>query len=192
MILILKKINSETIQQAEGNISPTFLKTLKPSYLEQKKIKNLILKEQLKLTEKELLKANEKHARKSDFFSSSYSGEWLFLAIAQEKIWVDLEMIKPRSKTLLEKHSQALERHFWTVNWKYFYLLRTAKEAILKASDSDDLDLVEDIQLLSVTEKKQKIWLLPFDWELVFSFQGRKWSVLGFENWEIAYAFCTT
>lgn len=66
-------------------------------------------------------------------------------------------MIKPRDSSLLQKYSYELKTYFGKGDWTAFYLLRTAKEAILKASDSNDLELIDQILLLSVEGKHQKI-----------------------------------
>lgn len=155
-----------------------------------KKQKNQILQEELKLSESQLLQANKHHQRGSDFFSASYSGEWLFLAIGKRKIGVDIELIQPRSTPLLQKSTPELLQHFGRADWKHFYLLRTAKEAILKASDSANLDLIETIQLLKTEKSSEQIGTLSFDWKLTFHFQGTNWQVKSWENWEIAYSIC--
>lgn len=188
MQLILKKIDAEKFKQAENTFSSTFLKTLKPPYLQQKKIKNLILKEQFNLSETELQIANKNHKRGSDFFSTSYSWDWLLLGISKEKIGVDLEQIKPRDESLLKAYENELKTHFWMEDRKGFYLLRTAKEAILKASDTNNLDRIAEIKLLSSQKKNQMIWNLTFTWELRFSFQARIWKVWSFEDGEKAYS----
>lgn len=190
MYIFLQKNDFQDTKNIEKNLSLAFLETLKPPYLEQKKIKNLILKQHFKLNEKELLEANKTHRWKSDFFSSSYSWEWLLLGIAQEKIWVDLELIKPRSDILLKKYEKELKSAFWKAERNGFYLLRTAREAILKAANNKNLDLIERTELLSIQKKKEEHWWLPFDWELIFSFQDRKWTVQSCENWTIAYSLC--
>lgn len=155
-----------------------------------KKQKNQILQEELKLSDSELLQANKYYQRRSDFFSASYSGEWLFLGIWKRKIGVDIEVIKPRSTPLLQKYTSELLLHFGIADQKYFYLLRTAKEAVLKASDSENLDLIETIQLIKIEKSSEQIGTITFDWNLSFHFQGEIWQVKSWENWEIAYSIC--
>lgn len=112
MQIFLKQITKDFLHKAELNLSSSFLQTLTPPYLSQKKIKNLILKEYFHLSESELQTTNQHHQRKSDFFSASYSGDWLLLGISKEKIGVDLEIIKPRDESLLNAYKAELGTHF--------------------------------------------------------------------------------
>lgn len=43
----------------------------------------------------------EEHYFEGQYFSSSYSGAWLFFALAERKLGVDVEVIKSRSALLL-------------------------------------------------------------------------------------------
>lgn len=86
-------------------------------------------------------------------------------------------MIKPRSTPLLQKHTPELLQHFGTADWKHFYLLWTAKEAILKASDSANLDLIETIQLIKIEKSSKQIGTITFDRNLSVHFQGEIWQV---------------
>ena len=188
MQFFLKRISKNSVEKENQTFSSSFLQTLTPPYLPQKKIKNLILKEHFHLTESDLQTTNQHHKRKSDFFSASYSGEWLLLGISKEKIGVDIEVIKPRDQNLLNTYKAELGTYFWIADWNHFYLLRTAKEAVLKASDSENLDAIHKISLNSAKKKIQKIWDKTFSRELTFSFQKRTWKVRSFEDWEKAYS----
>lgn len=103
--LILQQTNPHDSYKAEQKLSASFLQTLTPPYLSQKKIKNLILKEQFNLTESQLTQANQYHKRENHYFSASYSEDRLFLAIDQQKIGVDIEVLKPRNSSLLQKRA---------------------------------------------------------------------------------------
>lgn len=188
MQFFLKRISKNSVEKENQTFSSSFLQTLTPPYLSQKKIKNLILKEHFHLSESDLQSANLHHKRKSDFFSASYSGDWLLLGISKEKIGVDIEVIKPRDQNLLNTYKAELGTHFWIANWNHFYLLRTAKEAILKASDSENLDDIHKISLHSRKKKIQKIWNKTFNQELTLSFKKKTWKVRSFEDWEKAYS----
>lgn len=191
MYLILKKIIKKHLHKAEKNLSASFLQTLTPPYLPQKKIKNLILKEQLNLSETDLQITNKFHKRESDFFSASYSWDWLLLGISKQKIGVDIEVIKPRDESLLKTYENDLKTHFWRADRNTFYLLRTAKEAILKASDTKNLDRFSEIKPLSVEKQTQTIGNLPFTWAIHCSFQGETRLVYSHENKELAWSLCT-
>ncbi len=102
---------SESAMQFE--FSSTFLERLrKQAFFPARLYKNFFLKHAYRLSEIELLEANTKHQRNSDFFSASYSGDWLLLGISKEKIGVDLETIKPRDENLLNMYKSELEAHF--------------------------------------------------------------------------------
>lgn len=118
------------------------------------------------------------------------------LGIAEEKIGVDIELIKPRSEALLEKWADELEL-LGAKNWENFYRIWTAKEAILKASDQANLDKVEEIgltnrekidiknQTFSFFEKhkkakkskKREMQEMYFDLQMQLTFAGKEWQV---------------
>lgn len=153
------------------------LSEAKNPYQSQKQLKNQILQKERNISEKQLLQANQNHQRGSDFFSASYSGDWLFLALAKEKIGVDIEIIQERTPELLQKYAPELEKHFQKADWQHFYLLRTAKEAILKASNSKNLDLIDEISLLKTEKTSETIGTLKFDRKFTFTFQGKIYEV---------------
>lgn len=150
MQIFLQEFSPTLLQQAELHFSPDFLASLHPPHLDQKKIKNLILQELFDLSEEQLHSANQSYCWDSKFFSASYTDEYLLLSIADQKIGVDLEQIRARSDILLANYQQELEKVFGKVDWSGFYLLWTAREAILKASDTADLDQMEQILFLSL------------------------------------------
>lgn len=95
----------------------------------------------------------EEHYFEGQYFSSSYSGAWLFFALAERKLGVDVEVIKSRSSLLLDAVEAELKRLFCKADWKSFYLLWTAKEAILKRWDAKSLDLMDQISFSAVEKK---------------------------------------
>lgn len=190
MQFFLKRINQNPVEKENQTLSSSFLQTLTPPYLPQKKIKNLILKEHFHLTETDLQTANQHHKRGSDFFSASYSWDWLLLGMSKGKIGVDLELIKPRDGILLKTHEKELVTHFWKADRNAFYLFRTAKESILKASDAENLDRLTEIKILSAKKKIQIIGNLDFGWEICCSFQDEEWLVYSHENKKLAWSFC--
>ena len=150
MQIFLQQFSPALLQQAESSFSPSFLANLNPPHLDQKKIKNLILQQQLNLSEEQLSLPNQSYRWDAKFFSASYTEDYFLLAIAEQKIGVDLEQIRARSDILLANYQQELEKVFGKVDWSGFYLLWTAREAILKASDTADLDQMEQILFLSL------------------------------------------
>ena len=99
--------------------------------------------------EKTLLKSGQEHVFCGEYFSASYSSDWLALAFSEQKIGIDIEAIKERSKVLLEKYSEELEL-FWAESRHNFYLLRTTKEALLKKVNWIRLDLIEEMKVIKV------------------------------------------
>lgn len=191
MQLILQKPLPNLIFEAEHHFSSNFLNTLSPSYLGLRKIKNLILKQQFKLNESKLKQANKDHQYKDQFFSASYSGDWLLLGICPHKIGVDIEILKPRNKLLLKKYASELEI-LWESSRNHFYTLWTAKEAILKASNSNNLDLIDQIKLLKKEKKTDYIDQLSFDLQLTFEFQQSHRNIQSGSNETLVRSICTT
>lgn len=74
--------------------------------------KAYLLKERFACSEAELLQMMEEHYFEGQYFSSSYSGAWLFFALAERKLGVDVEMIKSRSALLLGTVEAELRRFF--------------------------------------------------------------------------------
>ena len=64
--------------------------------------KACLLQESFACSEAELLQMMEEHCFEGQYFSSSYSGAWLFFALAERKLGVDVEVIKSRSALLLD------------------------------------------------------------------------------------------
>lgn len=115
--------------------------------------KACLLQESFACSEAQLLQAMEEHYFEGQYFSSSYSGAWLFFALAERKLGIDVEVIKSRSALLLDAVEAELKRLFCKADWKSFYLLWTAKEAILKRWDAKSLDLMDQISFFAVEKK---------------------------------------
>lgn len=64
--------------------------------------KACLLQQRFACSEAQLLQAMEEHCFEGQYFSSSYSGAWLFFALAERKLGVDVEVIKLRSSLLLD------------------------------------------------------------------------------------------
>lgn len=74
--------------------------------------KACLLQESFACSEAQLLQAMEEHYFEGQYFSSSYSGAWLFFALAERKLGVDVEVIKSRSALLLGAVEVELRRFF--------------------------------------------------------------------------------
>ena len=161
-------------------------------YFLHKQAKKQILIEHYQLWENDwvLLEQIEKnHGRKSDFFSASYSDRRLFLAFSQEKIWVDIEQVKPRTSSLLDKRSEELKL-LWGESWENFYRLWTAKEALLKASDTENLDQIWNIQLVKEKNTSEQSFQVHFDKILFLELNNQQYEVRSFCYEDLIGAVC--
>lgn len=74
--------------------------------------KACLLQERFACSKAELVQMMEEHCFEGQYFSSSYSGAWLFFALAERKLGVDVEVIKSRSSLLLDAVEAELKRLF--------------------------------------------------------------------------------
>ncbi len=161
-------------------------------YALHKQTKNQILINHYQLWENDwvLLEQIEKnHGGKSDFFSASYSDRRLFLAFSEEKIWVDIEQVKPRSTSLLGKRSEELQL-LWEENWKNFYRLWTAKEALLKATNTENLDQIWNIQLVKEKNTSEQSFQVHFDKIFILELNNQQYEVRSFCHENLIGAIC--
>ena len=161
-------------------------------YALHKQTKNQILIDHYQLWENDwvLLKQIEKnHGEKSDFFSASYSDRWLFLAFSEEKIWVDIEQVRPRASSLLSKRSEELKL-LWEENWDNFYRLWTAKEALLKSTNAENLDQIWNIQLVKVKNTSEPSFQVYFDKILFLELNNQQYEVKSFCHENLIGAVC--
>ena len=127
--------------------------------------------------EKTLLEARQEHAFWREYFSASYSSDWLALAFSEQKIGIDIEVIKERSKVLLEKYSEELWL-FWAESRHNFYLLRTAKEALLKKVNSIRLDLIEEMKVIKVESASDLVIdKITFKRKITLQYKGENYQV---------------
>lgn len=161
-------------------------------YTLHKQAKNQILIDHYQLWENNwflLGQIEQNHGRKSDFFSASYSDRWLFLAFSEEKIWVDIEQVKPRTSSLLDKRSEELKL-LWEENWENFYRLWTAKEALLKATNTENLDQIWNIQLVKEKNTLEPSFQVYFDKILFLELNNQPYEVRSFCHEDLIGAVC--
>lgn len=161
-------------------------------YALHKQAKKQILIKHYQLWENDwvLLEQIEKnHGRKSDFFSASYSDRRLFLAFSQEKIWVDIEQVRPRASSLLSKRSEEL-KFLWGENWENFYRLWTAKESLLKATNTENLDQIWNIQLVKEKNTSEQSFQVHFDKVLLLELNNQQYEVRSFCHEDLIGAVC--
>ena len=161
-------------------------------YALHKQTKNQILIDHYQLWENDwvLLEQIEKnHGEKSDFFSASYSDRRLFLAFSEEKIWVDIEQVKPRSTSLLGKRSEELKL-LWGESWENFYRLWSAKEALLKATNTENLDQIWNIQLVKEKNTSEPSFQVYFDKIFILELNNQQYEVRSFCHEDLIGAVC--
>ena len=161
-------------------------------YALHKQTKNQILIDHYQLWENDwvLLDQIEKnHGKKSDFFSASYSDRRLFLAFSEEKIWVDIEQVRPRASSLLDKRSEELKL-LWEENWDNFYRLWTAKESLLKATDTENLDQIWNIQLVKEKNTSEQSFQVYFDKIFILELNNQQYEVKSFCYEDLIGAVC--
>lgn len=179
MQIFIQRFNQNQIQNSDF---PYFL---------HKKTKKLMLSQhyQLDLDDPKLARIEANHGQKSDFFSASYSDTWMLLAFDQEKVGVDIELLKPRNPSLLQKWA-------WEVKTRGkdgregFYRLRTAKEATLKANNAKNLDHIWEITLIETKNTSEVAWEVHFDQILTLEWRNHRYEVRSFKHKEIIGAIC--
>lgn len=177
MELVILKISKEN-QIRNSDFSSDFLATFRDlPYYEQRLLKYTLLQTRWWADEKTLLESGQEHVFWGEYFSASYSSDWLALAFSEQKIGIDIEIIKERSKVLLEKYSEELEL-FWAESWHNFYLLRTAKEALLKKVNWIRLDLIEEMKVIKVEPASDlAIDKITFKRKITLQYKGENYQV---------------
>jgi len=177
MELVILKISKEN-QLRNSDFSSDFLATFRDlAYYEQRLLRYSLLQARWWADEKTLLKSAQEHAFWGEYFSASYSSDWLALAFSEQKIGIDIEVIKERSKVLLEKYSQELEL-FWAESRHNFYLLRTAKEALLKKVNWIRLDLIEEMKVIKVESASNLVIdKTTFTLKITLQYKGENYQV---------------
>lgn len=177
MELVILKISKEN-QLRNSDFSSDFLATFRDlAYYEQRLMKYSLLQTRWWADEKTLLEARQEHAFWGEYFSASYSSDWLALAFSEQKIGIDIEVIKERSKVLLKKYSEELQL-FWAERWHNFYLLRTAKEALLKKVNWIRLDLIEEMKVIKVESAFDLVIdKITFNRKITLQYKGESYEV---------------
>ena len=177
MELVILKISKEN-QIRNSDFSSDFLATFRDlPYYEQRLMKYSLLQARWWADEETLLKSAQEHIFGREYFSASYSSDWLALAFSEQKIGIDIEDIKERSKVLLEKYSEELQL-FWAESWHNFYLLRTAKEALLKKVNWIRLDLIEEMKVIKLEPASNLVIdKTTFERKITLQYKGENYQV---------------
>lgn len=123
------------------------------------------------------------------FWSISHKNWVCFVWLSDKKIWVDIELIKERDKSILSTFSKKDYDKIGLTNRESFYLLWTAKESIIKYNLYDFDDIVS-FELLSFDRKLRKINDIEFDYELIINCNLVKYKVISWINWAKVWSIC--
>ena len=192
MRIVLEKVDNTLFEWIKERFSPDFLKKLVGPYKEQKLIKYWYLKDYFSIDdEKQLLTIWQNHQYNNEYFSTSYSWDLIFLIVDSEKIWIDLEVIWERSNIMLDYFTDEDYAILWMgKDWKAFYTIRTAEEALLKALDLKCLEETKNFKLIGSTQINIVLDKLSFSRELCFKYNDVVYYVLVWEKEKICYSVC--
>ncbi len=190
MYLKIQKINTKIIKKSEEYFSDSFCNKLK---------------NQKSWTYNESLVARYLLApflNKEGFWgwSISHKKNLVFIWTNNSKIWVDIEILKKRDENILEKFLEKEYKILWEKekqgtkdpcwkNWKIFYILWTAKEAIIKFENLL-LDDMEKIILEKSENINENFSEIKFNKKLVFSFKNKNFIVYSGNSEDIFYSIC--
>ncbi len=209
-MLELKIINNpeDYLKQAENFFSVSFckdLKTLKPwTYLE-----SLVARYFISIFNSPPSPPLEGGIWEN-FSSISHKKDLVFIWISEKKIWVDIEIIKQRDIGLLEKFKKEEYWILWAQNRKFqraealcwqnnklfnFYILWTAKEAIIKYEDLL-LDDMEDILLMKNSLSTEGFsplnWWIQFQNKLILNYRDKKFTVYCWQEENKVFSVCVS
>ncbi len=85
------------------------------------------------------------------YWSISHSKNYIAYSISDAPTGIDIAEYRERDDSLLDIHTDSEYRILWGQNWNNFYILWTAKEALIKAQ-GHTLDDVKAIQLQQIQE----------------------------------------
>lgn len=187
----LEKVTENLIGPIREEFSKKFILSLRGPYIEQRLIKFGYLDGYFApTTETSLKKIDKEHYYNWEYFSASYSWDWILFMVADQKIGVDIERIRRRSLILLdwfdEDYYQMLG--LWKT-WYAFYTLWTAEEALLKALDLKKMEDIKSFELIDWAEKKTTFRDITFTRKLFFRWPDEtEYTVYNWENSEVSYS----
>jgi phosphopantetheinyl transferase len=178
MELIVKKIENSEIQNMKEKFSESFLEWINQPYYNQKLFKYYTYKRFFNIEDENLLKKiDTEHYYQWQHVSTSYTWDWIFLAIADEKIGIDLEEIKERSQEMLDFFSDKDYALVWEKNRENFFLLWTAEECLIKTSDACFFEDGKKVIIKRIEKKEQIIAWIKFSWQAIMSLHENEYKV---------------
>lgn len=171
MYIKIQKVNNRLLNKSLVYFSKDFINSLK-----------------LKSTFNESLVARyliEKN--KNNYYSISHKNNLVFIWTNDNKIWLDIEILKSREFSLLNKFGDEEYQLLWWKKWKYFYILWTAKESIIKIENLK-LDDIWKIKLKKIENTEIKICDINFQKKLYLQYKEKEFLVFNWFEWDICYS----
>jgi len=171
--LTLQEVTTQNLQQAKNYFSEKYLDSLKnkpkESILARFLISQLVekyywIKNFLPKIDKNGVPVFENDI----FWSISHKKDLVFVWVAKEKFWLDLEIIKTRDENLLDIFEDKEYKLLWGKSWENFYILWTGKEAIIK-KNLWKLDDMKKFKLEKVENISKNIWWIKFNKKLIIT-----------------------
>ena len=179
MQLIVKKVEKNEVENMEKSFSEDFLKSINPPYYNQKLFKFFTYKEYFKVDDEKILsKIDLEHYYEWQYVSTSYTWDWIFLAIADKKVWIDIEEIKERSQEMIDFFSKEEYDILWEQSRENFFILWTAEECIIKASNACFFEDWKNVKIKSLEKKDQEVSWIQFWWEWIIQLHEKEYKVL--------------
>lgn len=177
MYLQIKQIDQKIIEQSMIFFWEKFttdLKVLKPSTFSESLVARYLIK------------------RSPDKYSSiSHKTGLVFVWSHDKELWVDIEILKPRDISLQDIFPENDYGLLWIKNWKSFYVLWTAHEAIVKF-DREQHYKTGMYKLLEITIQAEIISKIPFSKQMIFECWEKKYKVVSWEQNGYIYSVCLT
>ena len=183
MQLIVKKIEKKEVEKMEKSFSKEFLQSINQPYYSQKVFKFYTYKRFFNIEDENLLlKIDAEHYYDWQYVSTSYTWDYIFLAIADKKIGIDIETIKERSPEMIDFFSKEEYDFLWEKTRENFFFLRTAEECIIKTSNACFFEDGKNVKIKSLEKKEQEIWGLSFSYESIMTLNEKDYKVY---TWKI-------
>lgn len=127
-----------------------------------------ILKETDKLIEKDI---NNIPLFNDFYWSISHKKNIVFVWTSDKQIWIDIEILKERSKEIYNVHNNEEYKLLWGKNIENFYKLWTIKESIIKLNLSS-IDYSKEINIEKITKNKHQIDSIDFNIKVLWTFKN--------------------
>lgn len=123
------------------------------------------------------------------YWSLSHKDDIVFVWTAEQRVWVDLEVVRPRSPEVFNLFSEKEQAIIWEKNFENFYLIWTAKESLIKCV-LGKLDDMKEINMVSIEAIDLVIDWMSFEYRLILLFRGESYEVCSWRKDMLRYSFC--